>query len=504
MQPGDPPFKLREIWPPGTVIKGDYIVERRLGGGGFGTVYLAQHRFLGTTHVIKRLHEQFASDAEYVNKFIREGRAVRRLKGCPHVVEVEHMTQSEDGHLILVMEHVSGGDLDSLMSSRQLSVAEVIEFSRQIAVALQAAHESKLIHRDIKPQNVMMSQDAQGKPLLKLIDFGIAADHLSTQNTSMLRGGSLGFAAPEQWALSGKELDGRCDLYALGATMYKMLTGSLPYSDVRDIAVWIVRAQKAPPAPSQLRRDVPAILSALILELLAFAPESRPASASIVAARLAAMQVTEPVPQRSRETTAPPSPPRPVSSATWKPVVIGATLAIAVAGAVVWLIPILQNKQSEPVSKPPVEEPVRVQPAKTIAQPPPLEIPQTKAKSEPAATMLQKPVEKKSATPSKPPTQTQPEPPKPTVDYLALGDKARDAGDYRTALQNYRALDDTARLATLQRSVEGDAEDRAGALTDKGQYAQAIVLADAWLREFPSSRRLQQLRAKIVRARDSQ
>src|SRR5271154_2058243 len=104
MQPGDPPFKLREIWPPGTVIKGDYIVEKRLGGGGFGTVYLAQHRFLGTTHVIKRLHEQFASDAEYVNKFIREGRAVRRLKGCPHVVEVEHMTQSEDGHLILVME----------------------------------------------------------------------------------------------------------------------------------------------------------------------------------------------------------------------------------------------------------------------------------------------------------------------------------------------------------------------------------------------------------------
>jgi serine/threonine protein kinase len=95
MHPGDEPLKLREIWPAGTVIKGDYVIEKRLGGGGFGTVYLARHRFLGTTHVIKRLHEQFASDAEYVRKFINEGRAVRRLKACPNIVEVEHMTQSE-------------------------------------------------------------------------------------------------------------------------------------------------------------------------------------------------------------------------------------------------------------------------------------------------------------------------------------------------------------------------------------------------------------------------
>ena len=147
MQPSGEPFQLREIWPPGTVIKGDYSIQKKLGGGGFGTVYVAQHRFLGTTHVIKRLHEHFASDPEYVRKFVNEARAVRRLRDCPHVVEVEHMTQSEDGHLILVMEHITGGDLGGLMESRTPRVDEVVEWGRQIALGLQAAHAAGLVHR---------------------------------------------------------------------------------------------------------------------------------------------------------------------------------------------------------------------------------------------------------------------------------------------------------------------------------------------------------------------
>ncbi len=205
MLPGGEPFKLREIWPPGTVIKGDYIVERKLGGGGFGTVYLAQHRFLKTAHLIKRLHEHYASDAEFVNKFIREGQAIRRLRACPHVIEVEHMTQSEDGHLILVMEHVGGGDLDDLMKSRPLTIAEVVEFSRQIVTALAAAHAAQLIHRDVKPQNVLMGCDEAGRPLLKLIDFGIAADHRrGTQTTRRVLGicgsGAVGaFGQATRW-----------------------------------------------------------------------------------------------------------------------------------------------------------------------------------------------------------------------------------------------------------------------------------------------------------------
>ena len=144
MHPSAEPYRIREVWPPGTVIKGDYEISAKLGSGGFGTVYLAQHRFLGTTHVIKRLHEQFASDPEYVRKFVNEARSVRRLKDCPNVVQVEHMTQSEDGHLILVMEHITGGDLAGLMAIRQPRVDEVIEYARQIALGLAAAHAAGL------------------------------------------------------------------------------------------------------------------------------------------------------------------------------------------------------------------------------------------------------------------------------------------------------------------------------------------------------------------------
>jgi serine/threonine protein kinase len=100
----------------------------------------------------------------------------------------------------------------------------------------------------------------------------------------------LGYAAPEQWELSGKQLDGRCDLYALGATMYKMLTGHLPYPDAREVGVWYVRARQPPVPPAQLRADTPRALSELVLRMLAFYPEDRPADAAKVLKTLEATQ----------------------------------------------------------------------------------------------------------------------------------------------------------------------------------------------------------------------
>ena len=93
---------------------------------------------MGTTNVIKRLHLQHASDAEFKRKFVNEGRVMRRLRACPHIVDIEQMTETEDRHLVLVMEYIPGGDLEKLMMSRALSVEEVIEYGRQIAVGLQA------------------------------------------------------------------------------------------------------------------------------------------------------------------------------------------------------------------------------------------------------------------------------------------------------------------------------------------------------------------------------
>lgn len=319
MNPADVPIPLREIWPPGTLIKGDFVIEKRLGGGGFGTVYLARNRFLGSTNVIKRLHENFASDPEFVRKFINEGRAIRRLRGCPNIVEVEQMTQTEDGHLVLVMEFVPGGDLAHLMDSHPLSPAEVIEFGRQIATGLESAHQAGLVHRDIKPQNVLVGEDSTGKIQLKLIDFGIAADHSSQHQTSVMRSGSIGFAAPEQWAKAGKDLDGRTDLYALGATLYRILTGQMPYPEVFDMGSFFSRSLQGPPKLAhEVRPDVPFELSILIQDLLALQVENRPSSAAQVIRRLEAMQQRQTPPAPARPTVfeqvlsmspPPPSPP---------------------------------------------------------------------------------------------------------------------------------------------------------------------------------------------------
>ena len=291
MHPPDQPIEIPEQWPPGTIIKGDFVIERCLGAGGFGTVYLVRNRYFEAHNVIKRLHAQYAADREFVHKFLNEGRVMRRLRACPHIVDVEQMTQTEDRHLILVMEYISGGDLSKLMESRELTVEEVIEYGRQIAVGLQAAHQAGLVHRDIKPQNVLIGEDEAGRVRLKLIDFGIAADQLSRQQTSTMLSGSVGYAAPEQWLKAGKDLTGRTDLYALGATMYRMLTGQMPYPGVFDAGEFIGRTFEGPPVGvGELRAGVPAALTRLIAELLAPKVVDRPADAGLVAEWLEAMQ----------------------------------------------------------------------------------------------------------------------------------------------------------------------------------------------------------------------
>ena len=549
MHPPAEPFRLREIWPPGTIIKGDYEIKTKLGGGGFGTVYLAQHRFLGTTHVIKRLHEQYASDPDYVRKFVTEARAVSRLKACPNVVEVQHMTQSEDGHLILVMEYIAGGDLAGLMAARQLRVDEVLEYSRQIAFGLDAAHTAGLVHRDVKPQNVMLSQDSTGRTVLKLIDFGIVADHLSTQQTSVMRGGSIGFAAPEQWVRAGKELDGRTDLYSLGATMYRMLCGRMPYES-NDIGDWIDKVKKGPPvSPSQVRKDVPKELSSLVLDLLSLRPERRPANAATVIQRLDELRLsTVTLPALALSETRLSNAPR----KTW-PIWTGAACLAVALSAGAWFTfgskesppepanqgrPATTVKKTEPVAPPPKpvvipkqEDPPKVIPPQPVEQkdsrpepvvtdkkqpekvpgpvkPPskPVVIPKqedppkvTPKPAEPVVTIKKEP--EKVPTPAPPPPQPKAA---PVIDHAALGDTALNAGDYRSASAHFKALGDAQRLAKLQRAVEADVDERATILLEKGQSAGALRLVDSWVGDFPRSVRLQSLRAKIVRARETQ
>jgi WD40 repeat protein/tRNA A-37 threonylcarbamoyl transferase component Bud32 len=287
------PFQAREIWPPGTVVDRKYIVHSTIGRGGFGTVYLVNHRVLGHDYVIKRLHSQFAEDPEFINRFVKEAQAIARLKGCPHIVEVFDMTQTDDGQLILVMEHMPGGDLAGLIQKvGRFTVADAVWYAQQVAQALKAAHAANFVHRDVKPQNVLLSADRR---FAKLTDFGIVTDRGSARTTSVMRTGSEGFAAPEQWQLAGKHLDGRTDLYALGATIYLMLTGRMPYGEL-DIRDWVAAVQSGPPqSMGAAGVDVPAELDRLVIQMLEADREKRPSDVGEVIERLAApMEHTHP------------------------------------------------------------------------------------------------------------------------------------------------------------------------------------------------------------------
>ena len=288
------PFEAREIWPSGTLVDRKYIVEATLGRGSFGTAYRCHHRVLGRTYVIKRLHSQFAEDEGYVQKFIQEARAIERLRGCPQIVEIYDMTQTEDGKLILVMENMVGGDLESLIRRNgRFKVEDAVWYSIQIAQGLAAAHAAGLVHRDVKPENVLLGTDPREA---KLTDFGLVADRDLSSPTSVMRGGSVGYAAPEQWHLAGKYLDGRADLYALGVTLYRMLAAQMPFGEA-EIGEWIKRVRTtAAPGLRTIRPDVPETLERLTAELLSADRDQRPASAAVVIERLQAIHL--PVIQR--------------------------------------------------------------------------------------------------------------------------------------------------------------------------------------------------------------
>ncbi|HEY3740997.1 MAG TPA: protein kinase [Bryobacteraceae bacterium] len=278
------PFEAHEIWPPGTVVDRKYIVRSTLGRGGFGTVYLVNHRVLDQHYVIKRLHSQFAENKQFIDRFVKEAQAVAKLKGCPQVVEVFDMTQTEDSQLILVMEYMPGGDLAGLIERHgRINVWDALSYARQIGWALRAAHTAGLVHRDVKPSNVLLGVDPK---IAKLTDFGIVTERDSARTTSIVRSGSEGFSAPEQWELAGKYMDGRTDLYALGVTMYLMLSGDMPYPQ-RDLHDWLTAVRTGPPPSLRgLGVQIPEELDALVIQLLETERSKRPADANAVITRI--------------------------------------------------------------------------------------------------------------------------------------------------------------------------------------------------------------------------
>lgn len=269
---------------------GPYRILGPLGHGGMGTVYLAAHRFLMRNVAIKVLRPKRDDDPTMRARFRREMAALGQLQH-PHVVQAIDAGENE-GMLYLVMEYIDGPSVAHLATRENpLAVADACEIARQAALALDFAHRQGLVHRDVKPSNLMVSR----RGVVKLVDLGLAAfsAHVSPDDTrdltqSQVVLGTYEFMAPEQWA-DPRSADGRADVYSLGCTLYYLLTGASPFGrEAYDTPAkkLIAHANTAAAPPSTLRHGISPALDVVVNKMLAKQPADRFSSAQDIAEAL--------------------------------------------------------------------------------------------------------------------------------------------------------------------------------------------------------------------------
>jgi len=269
---------------PGTVIRGKYRIVRLLGHGGMGTVYLAEHILLGQQRALKFISSELSQDARFLKRFRHEAQAAIKLRH-PNVVEVVDLDQAEDGTPYIAMEYVEGEDLRQALAAGAFPVERALAIARGIAQGLGAAHAKGIVHRDVKPENILLAGGNGAQETPKLLDFGIAAIQESATAVSRTRGLLLTppYAAPEQWqGMASEQLDGRADLYALGGVLYEMLTGQTCFH-AQNTEGWMHRhLHEEPQPPSRLRPELANWqgLDALVLRLLDKEREERPKDAA--------------------------------------------------------------------------------------------------------------------------------------------------------------------------------------------------------------------------------
>lgn len=250
---------------------GPYKIEEIIGAGGMGEVYRALDTRLGRTVAIKLIPHELTADPTYRRRFLHEARAVSALNH-PNIVALYDISHHQDIEF-LVMEYVPGKSLKELVSQQGLPFERVRGLGLQVASALGVAHAAGIIHRDVKPANILVT----GNDQVKVLDFGIAklpVDGTATQLT--LRGqmiGTLGYMSPEQ--TRGEEVDERSDIFSLGCVLYEAATGRIPFRGPSALTIMHAIAIEEPPAPSSIRPGLPAAFDALIARCLRKAPVER-------------------------------------------------------------------------------------------------------------------------------------------------------------------------------------------------------------------------------------
>jgi len=314
----------------GTEVDG-YRVQEVLGRGGMGVVYKAEDVALSRNVALKRIDPALANDEAFLRRFRSEARALARIDS-PYIVGVHALRQTEIG-LLIVMEYVDGGTLKDLINQGPMDWTQALPYITQMLTALEHAHGAEVIHRDIKPRNILLS--AEGT--VKVTDFGLAKVYRGDADETVTQGvhGTLNYMSPEQ-VQGGSDLDPRSDLYSLGMTIYEMLAGDLPFDDDdSEFTKMRMIVEEELPRPDELRPQVPDGLSALVMKALEKRPDDRFQSAEVMRESFEAFG------EKHRDgaasgTSPAPAPSGLASSGRWWTVMVGLTVLLLGAGATYW------------------------------------------------------------------------------------------------------------------------------------------------------------------------
>jgi eukaryotic-like serine/threonine-protein kinase len=262
-----------------TLFDGRYRILRKLGSGGMANVYLAEDEELGRRVAVKILNERYANDDLFIERFRREAKSAAGLSH-PNIVSIYDRGQAE-GTYYIAMEVIEGRSLKELILTRgALPIGAAVAYAKQLLEALRFAHRHGIIHRDIKPHNVLVSADQHAKanePRLKVTDFGIARHGASQMTEAGSIMGTAQYLSPEQ--ARGAPVTAASDLYSAGVVLYEMLTGKVPFTGDSAIEIAMKHVNDLPAPPSALRPEIPVELDQIVLRALAKDPGERYQSA---------------------------------------------------------------------------------------------------------------------------------------------------------------------------------------------------------------------------------
>ncbi len=250
---------------------GNYRILNKIGTGGMGAVYLAEHPLIGKRVALKVIHRELASNRDVVSRFFQEARAVNKI-GNEHIVEVHDFGVTADGDHFFIMEYLEGTTLSTILARESvLEVMRSLRIGAQIASALADAHAAGIVHRDLKPDNIMLMARLGEQDFVKVLDFGLAKVFSAATAVKTAAGVLLGtpqYMSPEACESRG-DVDHRTDIYALGVLLFQMMTGALPFDGETMGDVLVKQVTVLPPAPRALNPAIPPSVEQILLRCLA-------------------------------------------------------------------------------------------------------------------------------------------------------------------------------------------------------------------------------------------